>query len=388
MKVLYLLGSLNRGGAETLILDIFKNAKYYRINFFCTFRFPNGVFQKEFFESGASMQYIPYKAKGIISYLLKLRSYIKLNKFDIIHAHQPIDAFYAIIACIGLKIPILLTLHSYDFETRGIASIALKVALKFTKLNLYVSETQKEYYIQKYKLNYKKQSVLYNGISFSKFSEKQIDINSSSDIKTELSIPQDKLLLSFVGNFTDVRDQLTVCKFISLLKNKFANFHFVFIGSKVARYPEFYDKCVDYCSINDLNSYVTFLGNREDVPSILSQSDAFIYYTNYDTFGIAVVEAMSAGIPVFVNDWEVMREITVDGEYATLYKSDDINDLLEKFLYFLNNKLIYNQKAKQASEYVRSKFSIENYMSELQNLYEGIEKNKIVCISTKNNHNK
>ena len=372
MKVLYLLGSLNRGGAETLILDIFKNAKYHKLNFFCTFRFQNGVFQKEFFESGATMQYIPYNGKRILNYLLKLRIFIKSNNLNIVHAHQPIDAFYAIIACYGLKIPIILTLHSYDFETRGIAKIALKVALKFTKLNIYVSETQKDYYIEKYSLNLNKQSVLYNGISLDKFPIKNSETSTFSNLKAELSISDNKLLFASVGNFTDVRDQLTICKFIFLLKNKFTDFHFVFIGSKVIRYPDFYDNCIKYCSENELDSYVTFLGNREDVPQILSQSDAFIYYTNYDTFGIAVVEAMAAGIPVFVNDWEVMKEITANGEYATLFNSKDIQDLLNKFIQFIDDDKKYNVKAQLASNYVRDKFSIENYMRELKKLYECI----------------
>ncbi len=369
MKVLYLLGSLNRGGAETLILDIFKNAKYHQIKFFCTFRFPNGVFQKEFFESGASMHYIPYSAKRICNYFLKLRSYIKTNKIDIIHAHQPIDAFYAIIACIGMKTPVFLTLHSYDFETRGIAKFALLIALKFTKLNIYVSETQKKYYIKKYKLNSIKQKVLYNGISFDKFQLKVDNANNNNYLRTELGIPNNRFLFASVGNFTDVRDQLTICKFIALLKNQIPNFHFVFIGSRVERYPHFYDNCIEYCANNGLNSYVTFLGNRNDVPQILTQSDAFIYYSNYDTFGIAVVEAMAAGIPVFVNDWDVMNEISADGKYATLFDSKDIQDLPAKFIHFIENKLVYNEKAQLASNYVREMYSIENHMIELKKMY-------------------
>lgn len=367
MKILYLLGSLNRGGAETLILDIFKNARNYQLEFFCTFRYRNGIFEKDFFESDAKIQYIAYKGNLIFSYLKKLRTYIKSNQIDIIHAHQPIDAFYAIIATFGLKIPVFLTLHSYDFETRGIAKIALIFALKKANMNIYVSETQKKYYLKKYHTRSNNQMVMYNGISFEKFNCPNPVF--STDLRKELSIAENKLILVSVGNFTEVRNQLLICMFIEKLKKSFTNFHFVFVGSKVERFPEFYEKCVDYCSENGLDSYVSFVGSRNDVPQILAQSDAFIYYTNYDTFGIAVVEAMAAGIPVFVNDWDVMKEITENGVYATLYNSNDINDLLNKFNLFLSDKSVYRTQAQRASITVRNQFGINNYIYELEKLY-------------------
>ena len=96
-----------------------------------------------------------------------------------------------------------------------------------------------------------------------------------------------------------------------------------------------YDECVTYCQQNSLLDKVSFLGSRDDVPTILQQLDAFVYATDHDTFGIGVVEAMAVGIPVFVNDWEVMTEITDNGKFATLYKSKDEKDLLRHFLLFL-----------------------------------------------------
>lgn len=69
-----------------------------------------------------------------------------------------------------------------------------------------------------------------------------------------------------------------------------------------------------------------FLGLWDDVPSLLATMDAFVYATRHDSFGIAVVEAMASRVPTFVNDWGVMNELTKGGRYATLYKTDDIED--------------------------------------------------------------
>ena len=111
------------------------------------------------------------------------------------------------------------------------------------------------------------------------------------------------------------------------------------------------------------------MGSRNDVPEILKQLNAFIYSSNHDTFGIAVIEAMYAGIPVFVNDWEVMLEITDGGKHGTIYKSKNEYDLLEKFNHCLNNKEQYIEKAKVDSEWVRENYSINTHLEKLKELY-------------------
>jgi len=79
------------------------------------------------------------------------------------------------------------------------------------------------------------------------------------------------------------------------------------------------------------------------------------------------------GIPVFVNDWEVMKEITHDGKFATLYKSRDENDLLKKILLFLQNRAIAICQAREAAAYVRENFSIENHIHQLKQVYETVD---------------
>ncbi|MBP1637759.1 MAG: glycosyltransferase, partial [Bacteroidetes bacterium] len=176
------------------------------------------------------------------------------------------------------------------------------------------------------------------------------------------------ILIGSVGNFNEVRDQFTLCHLARLLSEQNIDFHLIFAGKRVDNISERYDNCVDYCKEHNLLSHVHFLGSRQDVPNILSQLNAFIYASDHDTFGIAVVEAMAVGVPVFVNDWEVMTEITEDGKLATLYITKDENDLVEKFKLFLQNKEEYKQKALKAASYVRQKYSIEKHIDQLKEL--------------------
>lgn len=369
MKIAYLFGSLNRGGTETLLLDVFRHTKSQKLDAIGIYR-KSGNLESNFIESGVPIYKIV--ARGIrFTYLVKLRRLFISNNITTIHAQQPIDALYALLACIGTKIKIVQTLHGYDFTNTKSEKWMLRYIIKRTDTNIFVSKSQQNYYQQKYGLKPEKQQVVYNGISFEKLNvfDHHALSQPSSNLRAELNIAPDILLIGTVGNFNSVRNQIVICRFLKELKAVYGNFHFVFVGGRDNNSPHLYDDCVDFCSENQLSRNVSFLGSRNDVPAILHQLDVFLYATNHDTFGIAVVEAMAVGLPVFVNDWEVMNEITENGKYATLYKTNDEIDLLQQFMVFLQNKDVYKDKAQGAARFVREMFSIEKHIENLKHVY-------------------
>lgn len=362
MKTAYILGSLNRGGTETLMLDVCRSLQKTDFSAIGIYR-KGGVLKDEFLQSGVPFYYLPV-SRFYVSYLLKLRQLIKNENIEVVHAQQPIDALFVLLACIGMTTKVVLTLHGFDFSAN---KRLMKFLLHKTDTNIFVSEYQKKYYIKKYHLLHRKQKVIYNGIDFSKLVRPNVPVESK--LRTELKIADNTLLLGMVGNFNEVRDQLTVCRFLKLLKSHHANFHFIFVGKRVESVPERYDKCVQFCELNGLKEQVSFLGVRNDVPEILPQLDAFIYSTEHDTFGIAVIEAIASGIPVFVNNWDVMKEITENGKFATLYNTEDETDLLAKIILFLQQKQQYRHKAEDNAATIREKYAIEEHIAGLKSLY-------------------
>ena len=365
MKVAYLLGSLNRGGTETLLLDVFKNVSKVNFDFIAIHR-KTGFLQADFYATGVTFFHLSPKFPFDIFYFCKLRKLLKREKINIIHAQQSLDAVYARIACLGTKIKIVQTLHCYDNLTDKKNKLML-LTLKLTDKNIFVSNFQREYYTKKYNLKPEKQVTVYNGISFNKF-----DYKCNTPDFLQNSSPSANLKMAMVGNFVRGREQSSVCKFLKLLHDRDVVFNFYFIGKKNEAEPWRYDDCVQYCKNNGLSDCVHFLGSRSDVPTILQNIDVFIYSTDHDTFGIAVIEAIAARLPVFVNDWGVMKEITNSGEWATLYKTKDEQDLLEKFLVFLQHKDKYQLKTQKAAKKVREKFSIEKHISELSKVYDDL----------------
>lgn len=365
MKIAYLLGSLNRGGTETLMLDVFKYQSRPGYEFIGIYR-KQGVYEKEFRATGHKIYRICPCSVFDIGYILKLRKILKQEKIDIVHAQQSIDAVFALFATMGSGIKVVQTFHGFDYNCVFKHKLLIKYSIVKTNANFFVSETQRLYYIDKYHLDSSKQIVVYNGVNFSKLDTKRPTISILQKKREE------EYLFGSVGNFVAVRQQIVICRFLKLLKEQNVPFQFVFAGARC--YPEEwrYDECVNYCRDNNMLENVHFLGSCHDVPNMLKQLDAFVYASHHDTFGIAVVEAIAAGLPVFVNDWNVMKEITSNGKWATLYKTGNEKDLLEQFMLFLSN--IESRKTEVASRFkgIRDRFSIESHLNSLAATYNSL----------------
>jgi len=234
-------------------------------------------------------------------------------------------------------------------------------------LVIFVSNTQQDYYIDKYHFRKVKSRVLYNGISFDKFNNVQ-----PISIRKEFDVSENELLLGSVGNFNVGRDQMTICRFLNRLNQQNISFTFIFIGSKSETVPHYWNDCQNYCSENGLGSKVIFAGSRSDIPNFLNQLDAFIYSTDHDSFGIAVIEAMYMGIPAFINNWKVFEEITDGGKHGNFYHTKDENDLLNKFMPFLANRKFFDEKAKLDSQWVKEQYSIQNHIKNLLEVYRSV----------------
>lgn len=366
MKVAYMLGSLNRGGTETLLLDCFQNKAQSSFDFIGIYR-KEGQLSNDFRASQVPLFKLRPKYPLDAGYFLRLRNLIHGQHITILHAQQPLDAIFARIATLFMHVRVVLTLHGYDAGFNTTDRIILRQAMHWADMILCVSNTQKAYYQKRYSLAVTKIQTLYNGISFEKLDHPEID-----NIRDELHFPKDVLLLGSVGNFVPVRDQMTLCRFLKRLHEAKVDFRFLFVGAKSTTEPKRFEECVQFCNEHHLSSNVFFLGSREDVPSILKQLDAFLYASDHDTFGIAVIEAMASGIPVFVNDWEVMREITNEGAYANLYPTKQDEALFHQFAAFLSKRELYQIKATQAAAWVQQQYSIHSYLTKLDEIYQDI----------------
>ena len=370
MKVAYFIGSLNRGGLESLTLDICRKHGETPYDLVCVYRH-DGNMSENFKGSGAPMIQVR-KPKGILRYLWSLRKTFLYEKVDIVHSQTPSNTLLLSIALFGTGIKIITTFHGHLFAEASWWK--RRLVYQASEKILCVSNYQKQYYEQKWHLPQdNKLSVVYNGIDFSKLDSTKNEENRD--------VESDRFKLAMVGNFIKGRSQSVIVKAIHLLKEKgVVNFDFYFVGRRDELEARRYDDCVRYCEEHHLNN-IHFLGSRNDVPELLKSMDGFVYSTAHDTFGIAVIEAIAAGIPIVVNDWPVMTEVCNLGLPETnsairFFKTDDVEDCADKMKELLSdittNKKQIQADCKQASDTVKQKYSIQTHINNLYSIYQSL----------------
>ena len=366
MKVAYFIGSLNRGGTETLVLDTFRRKEKAPYESILIYR-SEGELSEAYRATGVPMFCIkPNRFK--LGYITRLRRLLKEEGIDILHTQTHLNAFLGIFCTCFSKVKLVVTFHGFTPSVSD--KVYTRFGLWFADASIFVSEYARDWYLKRTVCAPRKRSyVVYNGIDFSKF-DKPYETPDFLNKDDEASSETVKMVM--VGNFSTARSQILLCQALKALKERNAgDVRLYLVGKKTNADPEVYDNCVSYCRENGLlDTMVHFVGGRSDVPAILQHMDAFVYATNRDTFGIAVIEAVASGLPAVVNDWEVMKEVTNNGEWALLYKTMDVADCADKLEVVLKNKEQRKEAALRNAEAVRQKFSIENHILNLNEVYE------------------
>lgn len=364
MKVLHILDSLNRGGAEILVLDLCRNAEKNGLDlaFAAT---GGGALEKDFMNSGALSFRLQRRLPLDPSVILNLRKIIKTEKINVVHAHQAVEALHAFFAIKGTGTKLVLTFHGYipDAKNRR----ALRFLIPRTAANISVSREFLKWLAEKENFDTKSNfHVVYNGVD-----EKRLSA-SDKDFRAEIELPQDALLFGMTGNFYAAprKDQLTVCRALPEFFSRVENAHFVFVGGKEDSSD--YEKCVAFCHENGIESRVHFTGARGDVADILYALDAFVLSTRHESFGIAAIEAMLVKVPTILSNIEPLLEVSRGGEFAGIFETGNARDLTEKMLKIATDEDFRNDLADRAQAYARQNFSIEAHIENLKKLYKSI----------------
>jgi glycosyltransferase involved in cell wall biosynthesis len=215
--------------------------------------------------------------------------------------------------------------------------------------------------------------VVHNGVDTSRLEQAE-KATGASDLRAELKLKEGDLLFGMVGNFyADARkDQLTVCRALPEVFRRVPHAHFAFAGGHGAGAEHIYRACVDYCREQRIADRVHFLGQRADVAAVLKVLDIFVFSSRRDSFGVAVVEAMLAGVPAVVSDIGALLEVTRGGECAAVFRTGDADDLARRLVELVEDRERRAHLAEAARGWAEREFRIETHIANLLKLYESL----------------
>jgi glycosyltransferase involved in cell wall biosynthesis len=143
-------------------------------------------------------------------------------------------------------------------------------------------------------------------------------------------LPESRVVLT-VATLSAPKGHLDLLGAIPLLPESQADVHFVWVGTGWER-----DRLEAAVTAAGLSQRVHLTGYRTDVPALLYSADLFVFPSHSEGYSLAVIEAMSAGLPIIAADASSLPEQLSDGRYGLLFPAGDAAALAERLSYALN----------------------------------------------------
>ncbi len=160
--------------------------------------------------------------------------------------------------------------------------------------------------------------------------------------------------LGMVARLEVHKDQPTLIRAVALLRDQGVAVELWLIGEGSLR-PQLQALIAEL----DLTESVQLLGSRRDIPELLSQLDLFVFSARPDEgFGIALAEAMAAGVPIVATDVGACREVLDGGRCGLLVDPGNPAALADGIRQVLAEPQAARQRAAAARERALSLFSV------------------------------
>lgn len=299
-RVLHIVSSMDRGGAETLIMNVYRNIDRGKIQFdFLKHNEKKGDFEDEILELGGRIFKISSLGTlGPISYLKELKKIMKEHKFEAVHIHTDFQGGFPALAAklSGIKTRICHS-HSTSWPREtGVLSKSvlpiLKILIKYSSTMYCSCSNEAAHFLFG---NSAKVRLLKNGIdltSFTNFSKA-----GRGQLLMDLGLPKDAIIIGHVGKFSSSKNQTFILKILKKLINMDQRFYVLLIGDGPLKQQ------VEKEAVKlEIADHVHFLGVRDDIPSFMQNIDVFLFPSRFEGFGIVTIEAQSAGTPCVIAD--------------------------------------------------------------------------------------
>jgi N-acetyl-alpha-D-glucosaminyl L-malate synthase BshA len=290
---------------------------------------------------------------------------IKNRQLDLLHVHYAIPhasaAYMAkqILAKEGIHIPVITTLHGTDITLVGrdktyapVVTFSINESDAITAVSQNLREETYKYFAIT-----KEIEVIRNFVDVNRFSRKGIDAFRKA------IAPNGEKLLLHASNFRKIKRVTDVVRIFANVKKEVPA-KLLFVGDGPERSTaEDLSRELGVC--ND----ILFVGKQEQMEDILAIADIFLLTSEYESFGLAALEAMAAGVPVISTDAGGLAEINIHEQTGFLSPVGDVATMSNYALRLLKDEKLLSTFRKRAHQQALQ-FDINTVIPTYEALYE------------------
>jgi glycosyltransferase involved in cell wall biosynthesis len=366
VRVMHVIETLENGGAERVLASIANNLPPQYRSYVCCLKNSGPVSEQL---RNLERPIFELRRKSGNSYVgaMALAKVIRHNRIDIVHAHNWSTFCESIIGGHIARVKkIVNTIHGIHFSyldnrppiaKRILRNAVEKMICRASSNICAVSENVRRHIVQDVGLSDGNISVIYNGISAG-----GID-NGREEPIAERRSPE--FVVCWAGRLATVKSLPNLLQAVAILKSRNVNISVNLVGDGPER-----ESLVKEMNSLGIEDRIRFIGYTPDVRPYLSAADVFVLPSQYEGFSMALLEAMSAGLPVVASNVGGNPEIVVDGATGLLVKSGDSLGLAESLLTLYRDHDLKTRMGQEGKRRVMQEFSTARMISEYVRVYQ------------------
>lgn len=309
-RVLHMIGSLNIGGSQAMIMNLYRNIDREQIQFDFILDHPEQLyFAEEVKALGGKIYFVPeFVGTNLPGVRKAWHQFFKEHpEYKILHSH--VRSYASVYLPIAKKHGLKTIIHSHSTSNgSGIASVAKKILqypLRFqADYFMGCSEESGRWLFGEKIVNSDKYYLLKNAIDANAFRynpEKRIECRKL------LGIGDEKVFVH-VGRFHPAKNHMFLLDVYSEIHRRNQKTILMLVGDGDLK--EAIQTKIQELHLTDS---VMMLGNRNDVPELLQVADCFLFPSLYEGLGIVAIEAQAAGLPCICSE-SVPRLVNVSDD--------------------------------------------------------------------------
>ena len=257
-------------------------------------------------------------------------------------------------------------IHVHDLLYPNLFVRALHRAFsRSTDTGLCVSEAVREVAINGYHVRPDRCRVAYNGIRIDAM--RRVASDARSSLRKELQVGDAADVIAMIGRMHPVKGHRGMVQMMPSILRSRPGTVLLLVGDGPERAA-----CEALAAQLGVQGQVRFLGQRTDIPELLSASDLVVMPSQSEGLGLAAIEALAAGKPVVAYGVSGLREVVSNDRDGKLVAAGDQNAFARAVVTLLEDRQLresYGQYAMVAAE----RFTLERHIETLLSCYREID---------------
>jgi glycosyltransferase involved in cell wall biosynthesis len=290
----------------------------------------------------------------------ELERFVRRQRIDVVHAHMARDYSLASYTARRNRQAKFIATRHVLFQLNRLHRHTLARATRVIAVSSAVAKELRRV------VNEKQIALIPNGIDVERFERARVGFDRAGFLRG-LGLPEDCLLVGSVGELRTLKRHDDFIRAAARIVSRFPETHFVLAGvDTVGDVRTQLEKRVVELGLRDC---FHFLGWVDEAEELLCAMDVFISASETESFGLAMVEAMAAGIPVVATRTEGAQEVVEDQKTGLLVPIGDVDRIAAAVTTLLGDAERRCTMGAHAYDAAKTKFSLDRMVNEIEKIY-------------------